>query len=611
MLCASRSEDALPFIFLDGSSGMGKTQTAFTLMCRDDLKVHYLVCTVSKDDETDTTQQVIYRRYKNISRSFLECVDIDSQSKKDYNLHPSEACGFVVALITGRDKFKPMTLPEGSAEIYSYSQKEENRSKKNVVFLDEFPPVRNNTDHLRWMRNLFRRLHLVTICSSTSSSVANLIRSSANSRDSHIPTDWCYIYPRFPKVLPLSNNSFSDFGRYLFNNSRPLFSAMFEEKLLDNPQLDISQVLGLVGAGIHGLKSKFKDSFAHGQVCLLFAIYHILYDKEENKNDSSGVFSNSHFANLVEEDEFILQLKSSNLFKKEGGKQWLPDLSFPSPKDDILLFLCLMGNKGYYPICESGTSDRVPFRNSLNFMKRHRKLQRGTLDFRYENPDVPHNTGLELEAMSTAIVSLCSHYEGLEGIEFGKFVSHVLYELELLKSSDTVSCKVKGYQPFSKIVIPFLSAPSVPWPKELSSFAEYKFCNLRRSLNEDRIDFETDSFSSLNGKELIMSGECKDLGSKIKTTKLEEILVRIPHNSVIHLVFVRDMSEDLYGRRSKGKTFKSFLQKKMHLKDKLILWFDQNTKSLAPIPGVPMTNSSKFTGLVLFIRLKEDLNYQD
>ena len=166
-----------------------------------------------------------------------------------------------------------MTLPEGSAEIYSYSQKEENISKKNVVFLDEFPPLRDNTDHLRWMRNLFRRLHLVTICSSTSSSVANLIRSSAYSRDSHIPTDWCYIYPRFPKVLPLSNNSFSDFGRYLFNNSRPLFSAMFEEKLLDNPQLDISQVLGLVGAGIHGLKSKFKDPFAHGQsACCLQSI---------------------------------------------------------------------------------------------------------------------------------------------------------------------------------------------------------------------------------------------------------------------------------------------------------------------------------------------------
>lgn len=38
------------------------------------------------------------------------------------------------------------------------------------------------------------------------------------------------------------------------------------------------------------------------------------------------------------------------------------------------------------------------------------------------------------------------------------------------------------------------------------------------------------------------------------------------------------------------------------------LWFDQNTKSLAPIPGVPMMKSSKFTGLVLFICLKEDLN---
>ena len=399
--------------------------------------------------------------------------------------------------------------------------------------------------------------------------------------------------------------SISDFGRYHFNNSRLLFSAMFEEKLLDNPQLDISQVLGLVGAGIHGLKSKFKDAFAHGQVCLLFAIYHILYDKEENKNDSSGVFSNSHFANLVEEDEFILQLKSSNLFKKEGGKQWLPDLSFPSPKEDILLFLCLMGNKGYYPICKSGTSDRVPFRNSLNFMKRDRKLQRGTLDFRYENPDVRHNTGLELEAMSTAIVSLCSHYEGLEGIEFGKFVSHVLYELELLKSSDTVSCKVKGYQPFSKIVIPFLSAPSVPWPKELSSFAEYRFCNLRRSLNKDRVDFETDTFT-FEPKPRILSGECKDWTKNIPLEEFEKILVRIPQNSVIHLVFVRDMSEEYYGPQSKGKTFKSFVGENPNVKKKLILWFDQNTESLAPIPGVPMTNSSKFTGLVLFIRLKED-----
>ena len=95
---------------------------------------------------------------------------------------------------------------------------------------------------------------------------------------------------------------------------------------------------------------------------------------------------------------------------------------------------------------------------------------------------------------------------------------------------------------------------------------------------------------------------------------MEEILVRIPRNSVIHLVFVRDMSEEYYGPRSKGKTFKSFVGENPNVKKKLILWFDQNTKSLAPIPGVPMMNSSKFTGLVLFICLKEDLNqnlYQD
>ena len=597
------SKEALPFIFLDGSSGMGKTQTAFTLMCIEDLKVHYFVC--SKSNDNDSTEQNIYKRYTDVSHQFLECIDLDYKTKGNIDSHLSNTCGFVVSLITGRDVFEPMTLSDGSKAINSHLQ--ENRSEKNIVFLDEFPPVHKNTDLLRWMRNLFRKLHLVTICCSTSSSAANLIRASVNSRDSNTRSDWCYIYPRFPKVLSLCAISISPFGKYLFNNSRPLFSSIFEEQSFDNPQMDISQILGYVGTEIHGLKKKFNEAFAHGQICLLLAIYHIVFEKDGNKNDASGVFSNSHFANLLEDDEFLLQLKSASLFKKGARKGWSPHLSFPSPNEDILLFLCLMGNKGYYPICKSGTTDRIPFRKSLNFIKRLGKLQRGTLNLRYENPEVPHNTGLELEAMSTAIISLCSHYEGLHGIEFGTFLSHVLYELELLESLKDVSCQIKGFKLFSKIVIPFLSAPSVPWPKELFSF-DYNFCNLRRTLNAERIDFSTSTFIFEN-EPRILSGECKDWKKNIPVEEFENILVRIPRNSVIHLVFARNMSEQYYGPRSQGKTFESFVKNITYLENKLILWFDQNTEELAPIPGVPMKNVSKFDGLVLFICLKEDLNH--
>ena len=196
----------------------------------------------------------------------------------------SKACGFIVSLITEKTYFTPMTVAEGTQKIYSHLHENSKSCLRDIIFLDVFPHLyQKDIEYLRWMRNLFRNLHLVTICSSTSSSVANLIRASASSRDTDVPTDWCYISPRFSKVLTMNSGSFSVFETYLFNHSRPLFSAILEESLRRGTSLDISVVLGSIGTRIHELKMDFGENFAHGQVCFLMAAYHI-----KCKNESPG-----------------------------------------------------------------------------------------------------------------------------------------------------------------------------------------------------------------------------------------------------------------------------------------------------------------------------------
>ncbi|KAI3630516.1 hypothetical protein MIR68_011951 [Amoeboaphelidium protococcarum] len=75
--------EVLPFVFVEGSSGCGKTQLAMTLYQRSKQSsqtrnVYYLVCS-KYDDNT----QVIYRYFTNMSELFMKCIhqDFSSQSR--------------------------------------------------------------------------------------------------------------------------------------------------------------------------------------------------------------------------------------------------------------------------------------------------------------------------------------------------------------------------------------------------------------------------------------------------------------------------------------------------------------------------------------------------
>lgn len=485
------STDMVPFIFLDGSSGMGKTQTAFTLM-NSGYTVHFLLGSV-----TGESSQTIYKKYSRISSQFLDCVMYDCKNCtganpcNDVNFR-SKTCGFIVSLITKASDCYPMTIKTAHEQIVKYFVGKENNFRKIVIFLDEFPHLSRDKisgaefETLRWMRNVFRYLHLNIICSSSSSCVANLLSTSHQSRDSKDDSEWCFVIPRFPEVLPTINTSISPFFRYLLDHSRPLFSQILKEMLLKLANHDESEILGAVGEKIHLMKSKFGISFAHGQLCLLMAIYHIQFSKHE----SQGVFSNSHFANLCDQEPFKLVLGDGLVRVESSTTQWIPTLNFPSPEEDILLFLCLMGNKNYWPICKPGSIDRIPMYQSIDAMA----ILKKNVPFKWKlcsvNPDARVNTGMDFESFAVAAVVLASHYGGLTGIPFKHFMAELLYEIGFAGTVSEVTCQVDGYEMFENILVPFFSAPSVPWPEKLLEM-EKNICNLARAVKSESVYFKS------------------------------------------------------------------------------------------------------------------------
>jgi hypothetical protein len=115
VMLLNSEKDRTPFIFIENSSGMGKTQMAFNLLerARGDSnfpQVYYLLCC----DATSDSLQDIYRPFGPLSQLFLSCAARDIQMLKEQsngNVHqllsqsvlPSYKLytyGFLLALIT-------------------------------------------------------------------------------------------------------------------------------------------------------------------------------------------------------------------------------------------------------------------------------------------------------------------------------------------------------------------------------------------------------------------------------------------------------------------------------------------------------------------------------
>ncbi|RKP20159.1 hypothetical protein ROZALSC1DRAFT_21642 [Rozella allomycis CSF55] len=106
---------------------------------------------------------------------------------------------------------------------------------------------------------------------------------------------------------------------------------------------------------------------------------------------------------------------------------------------------------------------------------------------------------------------------------------------------------------FANYTIPFLSPPNQVFPTWFDS-DDVNVANLRRTRNNDVIDFAVDKLTNNGISTLMSGGECKDYKGPLGQEVVESILLRVPKDSKIHLVLTNDMQRSYYKiKSSKGK----------------------------------------------------------
>lgn len=331
--------DPVPFIFLCGSSGIGKTQTALTLRekLRSERLVLYLLGVVGD------LMQLIYQPFLGISSVFLECVksDLDLlQLKLDeiscsfLNRQSLFCYGFIKAAIQSWQEGK---LTDHTPQIMQISRDRAidieillGNQPVPVIIIDEFAiqlqsAHANDTDtashaiQARFMKNLFRSLNFVLITVGTNPGAANLVHTGPLlfSRE-HTSVPWSYFVGTLPRFC-LESSGF-DLSKLLLPlkqilaNSRPFFAKLAFEYIFNNADVNyldeqvlvknIDAICTKVADGAIRMKYFFSSQYgALGQ----FSIFKNIGYEQNGLLPSDLI--NLHYASLVtppESGNFIL-----------------------------------------------------------------------------------------------------------------------------------------------------------------------------------------------------------------------------------------------------------------------------------------------------------------
>ncbi|ORY29916.1 hypothetical protein BCR33DRAFT_745108 [Rhizoclosmatium globosum] len=206
-MSSAYNPNSIPFIVLDGSSGSGKTQTAFTLMST--FKVAYVPCVTN----SESSHQKIVSAFRNRTALYVACVQEDIRNfpfyPREVSMHilmeQSETLKlctytFICALLTGnRSSLEGITRNQALTKLNGI---------RGVFFMDESPdynPQAQDADavifQLRFMCTVVGSLGLVGILSSVHGTTMNLfINENKESRGRGGPPKLlCYVVPEFPK----------------------------------------------------------------------------------------------------------------------------------------------------------------------------------------------------------------------------------------------------------------------------------------------------------------------------------------------------------------------------------------------------------------------------
>lgn len=258
--CPESGFSDLPFVFLEGSSGTGKSQMAFNIaasMCDTaqdssfQRKVYYFLFS-----RPGSGSQQIYLNFKNISNLFEQCCrkdeshyDGEASSPNCESIFKAElfVYGFIYVLLSNEIPTSAVTVcSKTGKEVRDLMITKQIDNCRPVFIVDECIALSGTSSKkVRFVRNCFRSLGLGTVLLGTDSRAAKLTSYIGKSSRGE-PMTWCHVISKYPAVnlslldLPIDA---PDWLKSILQISRPLFAQLVATQYSNDPRASFDKLM--------------------------------------------------------------------------------------------------------------------------------------------------------------------------------------------------------------------------------------------------------------------------------------------------------------------------------------------------------------------------------
>ncbi|KAG3067203.1 hypothetical protein PI125_g23688, partial [Phytophthora idaei] len=568
-------DGVLPFICVEGSSGMGKSQLAFALGGRrrwfywpatsvgvDSQRLYSNFTSIADRFDEVTRKDKVLEKYK---------VNILNCASTVYSHDKLWIYGFILALLKYYDKLEDdrdagMIRFEKNVSLHvdmcdrdtvaAFLKKLKDEDKAVPFFmLDELTANTHHDDQgekfAAFQRNVFRACGLVLVVMGTDAKIANLIhQAGGSSGDQHF---WMTVISRFPPYQPISfvdeakqaaweriQNQYPVLNDIVVN-SRGRFARYFVDRAaeyaLKTPvTVDLCDLLD--DAFCHVLvkvqESKRFMSKQGGRNAQMMAMSYTNADPCETSPPQAkrrkidvGIKSmHLHFANLVDSQHTDVNVSQGVLVV--NNKQWLPLCRFPTTAEDVLLYLAVLGGKTYSGYYDVLSDKHYSVWNMFSLWKRGPGYNMG------ENTQAVSNDFKYYENMVAHMIFCASRRNGVRGILFedffpwllGEFQEQVTHPTKLMMDEEEMAFSglLDGYNELAQLPgknVPFLAPPNAEWPPYILGADWGCFGHLDRLKNEERSDISVREVSSDTP---LFFCECKYWHKKVDSRAMKGII---------------------------------------------------------------------------------------
>ena len=530
-----------PFYFIEGHSGVGKTQFPFAIRAGGVGAVHLVMA--QPDDHR--RHQAVYRCLTRKSSLFLDAVDRDVKhhqlDEKDVSVEalsnsPKDFCS--VAFIRFELKRYGFTdLDEVKYSTKSLRKYVIRKQKEGIAlpvfFLDEvLSSVENISENerertkFRFSRNVFSAAGLIVVLMGTNSKAANFTHLFSYSRQSTSGglCLWCRIITDLPtatedslqcfrvdpqlNTLSQNHRALATFLKSQCFQCTPWFVQLLSEALEnilnkgtdehDEEEADDKQIMDQIFKHMADSVKAAKErscgsSFVFGQIAM-----HLAWHKEDrqskidkkSENEAaviSDCFISHHFAR-PKGGNFDLYIDESTLCDAEGHK-YVPEAYYRSAQRESFMYLMFGGGPTEIDFLPPFRNPDDETRLTTNGALAHCRLDvhYNGKALNYLNDRAPNRDGNALEAMAVLAMEMASHAGGTGGLPVHQFLGFVA--VELLPSycphwkwqSDASSPSQLMPEALSSSTVPYLSSANDSWPAEIHAVPSCRFGNLIRT----------------------------------------------------------------------------------------------------------------------------------